>query len=78
MEGMTNMKLNELKLQEKAKIKEIYCTNNIKRRLLDLGMVKGTQITPVFISPSGDPKAFEVRGTLIAIREEDTSLIEIE
>lgn len=78
MEGMTNMKLNELNLQEKAKIKEIYCTNNIKRRLLDLGMVKGTEIKPVFVSPSGDPKAFEIRGTLIAIREEDTSLIEIE
>ncbi len=72
------MKLNELNLQEKAKIKEIYCTNNIKRRLLDLGMVKGTEIKPVFVSPSGDPKAFEIRGTLIAIREEDTSLIEIE
>lgn len=72
------MKLNELKLQEKAKIKEIYCANNIKRRLLDLGMVKGTEIKPVFVSPSGDPKAFEIRGTLIAIREEDTSLIEIE
>ena len=41
------MKLNELKLQEKAKIKEIYCANNIKRRLLDLGMVKGTEIKPV-------------------------------
>ena len=49
----------------------------IKRRLLDLGMIKGTKITPVLISPSGDPKAFDIRGTLIAIREDDTKLIEI-
>ncbi len=71
------MNLSELKLNTKATILDINCKENIKRRLLDLGMVKGTKIKPVFISPSGDPKAFEVRGTLIAIREEDTEKIEI-
>ncbi len=72
------MNLHELKLQEKANIVNIQCSENIKRRLLDLGLIKGTKIVPVLISPSGDPKAFEVRGTLIAIREEDTKQIEIE
>lgn len=72
------MNLSELKMQQKGKILDIKCKNEIKRRLLDLGMVKETEIMPVLISPSGDPKAFEVRGTLIAIREDDTKLIEIE
>jgi len=72
------MKLCELDLKKKARILDVQCADNIKRRLLDLGLVKGTEITPVLISPSGDPKAFEVRGTLIAIRKEDTNLIEIE
>ena len=72
------MQLNELKLSEKGKIISIKCAENIKRRLLDLGFVKGTSIVPILISPSGDPKAFEVRGTLIAIREEDTKKIEVE
>lgn len=49
----------------------------LKRRLLDLGIVKNTKITPVFKSPSGDPTAFEIRGTLIALRKEDTSLIKV-
>ncbi len=71
------MTLNELNLGNKGKISNIECSENIKRRLLDLGLVKNTNITPVLISPSGDPKAFEVRGTLIAIREEDTKKIEI-
>lgn len=71
------MNLSELQLNKKARILKINCKENIKRRLLDLGMVKNTEIKPVFISPSGDPKAFEVRGTLIAIREEDTKKIEI-
>lgn len=71
------MTLNQLKLENEGKILNIECSENIKRRLLDLGLVKNTNIIPVLISPSGDPKAFEVRGTLIAIREEDTKKIEI-
>ncbi len=71
------MKLQDLKLNNTGRILDINCKEGIKRRLLDLGLVKGTKITPVLISPSGDPKAFEVRGTLIAIREDDTKLIDI-
>ena len=71
------MKLNELEINKTCKILKINCQKDIKRRLLDLGMIKGTKITPVLISPSGDPKAFDIRGTLIAIREEDTKLIDI-
>ena len=69
------MKLNEMEINKTCKIVRINCKDDIKRRLLDLGMIKGTKITPVLIS--GDPKAFDIRGTLIAIREDDTKLIEI-
>lgn len=50
----------------------------IRRRFLDLGMICGTKIKPVLISPSGDPTAFEIRGTTIALRKEESSKIEIE
>ena len=75
--GSDMMKLNEMEINKTCKIVRINCKDDIKRRLLDLGMIKGTKITPVLISPSGDPKAFDIRGTLIAIREDDTKLIEI-
>jgi ferrous iron transport protein A len=45
--------------------------------MLDLGIVKSTMIKPVFISPSGDPRAYEFRGSLIAIRKRDAKFIEI-
>ena len=73
-----SISLYKLPMHSHGKIENLNCTGPIKRRLLDLGMIKGTEITPVLISPSGDPKAFEVRGTLIAIREDDTKLIEVE
>lgn len=72
------MTLNELKLHETGYIKDLKCNDSVKRRLLDLGLIKDTKITPLFISPSGDPTAFEIRGSVIAIRVEDTLLIDLQ
>ena len=69
--------LNNLALNQIGVIEYINSSNNIKRRLLDLGIIKGTKIKPVFISPFGDPTAFEIRGYLLAIRNEDTKDIYI-
>ncbi len=68
---MSEKSLNELKMGEIGKISKIIGEETIKRRLLDLGLIEGTKIKPVLISPSGDPRAFEFRGSLIAIRKED-------
>ena len=69
--------LNSLSLNTTAQIESLNCSGSVRRRLLDLGLVKGTKITPVFISPSGDPTAYEVRGSVIALREDDSKRIQI-
>lgn len=69
--------LSQLPLNKNGVIKEITCEGNTRRRLLDLGLVKGTNIMPVLVSPSKDPRAFAVRGTIIAIRKEDAEKIRI-
>ena len=71
------MTLYELPLNTVGIINDLNCNGNIRRRLLDLGLVKGTKITPVFKSPSGDPTAYEIRKTLIALRKEDSELINL-
>lgn len=63
---------------KKEKFRKLLVTGTIRRRLLDLGLIKGTKIVPVLISPSKDPRAFDVRGSLIAIRKEDANKIIIE
>ena len=68
---MQKRTINELEIGETGIVDKIIGEENIKRRLLDLGLIEGTQIKPVLVSPSGDPRAFEFRGSLIAIREED-------
>ena len=69
------MKLNELPLNTVGIIDKLNCNDNIRRRMLDLGFITGTKITPIFKSPSGDPIAYEIRKTLIALRKEDSSMI---
>ncbi len=66
---MNRMSLDKLPINIVGKVNDIKCVEGIKRRLLDLGIIKGTKIEPVLLSPSGDPRAFSVRGTLIAIRK---------
>lgn len=69
--------LYDLEIGSQGKIKEINCNNNIKRRMMDLGIIKGTTITPILKSPAGNPRAYEVRGSIIAIRSEDAKQINI-
>ena len=69
--------LSQLPLNKNGKIEKIECDEGIKRRLLDMGLVKGTNIEPILVSPSGDPRAFLVRGSIISIRKEDSKNIKI-
>ena len=74
------IRLSILQAGEKAMITGISqeCKGEIRRRLLDLGFVPGTEISIDLTSPMGDPKAYSVRNTNIAIRNEQAKLILIE
>jgi len=54
------------------------CQGSQRRRLLDLGVVKGTDITAELVSAAGDPVAYRIRGALIALRREQAQWIRIE
>ena len=74
---MKQLSLDKLPINTEGTVINLKAKNNLRRRLLDLGLVNGTRLKPIFISPSGDPRAYEFRGSLIAIRKEDAKLIEI-
>ena len=72
---MNKITLDKVPLNTKANICRLECAENIKRRLLDLGMIAGTEIIPVLKSPIGNLVAYQIRGTLIALRQDDTSSV---
>lgn len=69
--------LNDIKLNDTVIIDSLNCTGKLHRRFLDLGIIPGTKITPVFSSIFNDPIAYEVRGSVITIRNEDAKKINI-
>lgn len=72
------MTLDQLNLNKIGIVKEVNCNDKITRRLYDLGLLENTTICPIFSSPFGDPKAYEFRGNIIAIRNEDAKKILVE
>lgn len=72
-------RLNQLKKGDSAEVISISrgCRGAQRRRLMDLGILPGTKITANLKSPSGDPTAYEVRGALIALRQEQAAFINV-
>ncbi len=72
---MRDFSLCDLKINEHAVIKELKTSGELRQRLMDIGFVPGTKVKCVRISPFGDPKAFLVRGAVIALRNSDSATV---
>lgn len=67
--------LNELKLGDTAIVQSLNCSGTLKRRFLDLGIIKGTEISAILKSPFNNPVAYDIKNNLIALRNEDAEKI---
>ncbi len=54
------------------------CQGLQRRRLLDLGLVPGTEVTAVMKNPTGDPTGYRIRGAVIAPRNDQADLIRVQ
>lgn len=71
------MKLHEAKIMSKVKVINISAKGELRRRFFDLGIIEDTEIKVLFESPFKDPRAYLIRGTIIALREEEGDYIEV-
>ena len=67
--------LNNVDVGEKCIVREILLDGNIKIRILDLGVIENTKVEVLYRSPFDNPTAYFVRGTVIALRNEDAEKI---
>ena len=72
------MRLCDLAVGQRGVVAELRAVGGIRRRLLDIGLIKGTTVECIGRSPGGDPAAFLIRGAVIAIRDRDSADILIE
>ncbi|MDY6062940.1 MAG: ferrous iron transport protein A [Erysipelotrichaceae bacterium] len=70
--------LKEGKVGETLIVKSVTATGAIARRVLDMGLTKGTKVYIRKVAPLGDPMELSVRGYELTIRKDDASIIEVE
>ena len=51
---------------------------SLRRRLTELGFIEGTRVKRLFTAAAGDPAAYRLRGTVIALRKSDSAAIAVE
>lgn len=70
--------LKEVKCGETVKVTKLTGEGAVKRRIMDMGITKGTDIYLRKVAPLGDPMELTVRGYELSLRKADAELIEVE
>ena len=70
--------LRDVKIGEKAKAFKLHGEGPVKRRIMDMGITRGTQVFVRKVAPLGDPMEVTVRGYELSLRKADTEMIEVE
>lgn len=68
--SQAQISLNKLPIGKKANVTSLMVDGAARRRMLDLGIIDGTEIEPLYKSPSGNPVAYLIRGAVIALRSD--------
>ena len=70
--------LRDTKVGETVKVVRLNGEGAVKRRIMDMGLTKGTEVYVRKVAPLGDPVEITVRGYELSLRKADAEMIEIE
>ncbi len=71
------MKLSELKTGERAVVVKVYGHGSFRKRIIEMGFVKGNKVKVILNAPLRDPIEYEIIGYKISLRREEASKIEV-
>lgn len=71
------MTLNDVEVGRRCTVAQLNDTGEIRRRIMDMGITKGTEIGVHTIAPLGDPINISVRGYHLSLRRGDAARIEV-
>ena len=69
--------LKDVKVGKMAVIAKVHGEGALRRRIMDMGLTKGTEIYVRKVAPLGDPMELNVRGYELSVRKADAEMIEI-
>ena len=70
--------LKEVPIGEKAKVVKLHGEGAVKRRIMDMGIIRGVEVCVRKVAPLGDPMEVTVRGYELSLRKADTEMIEVQ
>ncbi len=70
--------LKDVAIGGRAVVLKLHGEGALKRRIMDMGLTKGTEVIVRKVAPLGDPLELTVRGYELSIRKGDAELIEVE
>ena len=70
--------LRDAKIGETVKVVKLHGEGAIKRRIMDMGITKGTDVYVRKVAPLGDPVEINVRGYELSLRKADAEMIEVQ
>ncbi len=70
--------LKDVRIGKSARVVKLHGEGAVKRRIMDMGITKGTLVTVRKVAPLGDPIELHVRGYELSIRKADAEMIEVE
>ena len=69
--------LRDVKIGETVTVKKLNGEGAVKRRIMDMGITKGTEVTVRKVAPLGDPIEVTVRGYELSLRKADAEMVEV-
>lgn len=70
--------LRDVKVGETVRIVRLNGEGAVKRRIMDMGLTKGTEVYVRKVAPLGDPIEVHVRGYELSLRKADAEMVEVE
>ena len=70
--------LRESKPGDTVRVKKLHGEGTVKRRIMDMGITRGVEITVRKVAPLGDPVEITVRNYELSLRKADAGIVEIE
>lgn len=76
---MTETKqLSELRPGERGTVVRVGGGGPARRRIMEMGLVRGTEVKVVRVAPLGDPVEFEVRGYSLSLRKDEAQQVQVQ
>lgn len=70
--------LKEVKVGDRVTVLRLHGEGAVKRRIMDMGLTKGTEVLVRKVAPLGDPVEVSVRGYELSLRKDDAAMVEVE